>query len=46
MMETMADCGKVTSMDIMEINPILDVSNQTAQMAVALTTSLFGKTII
>lgn len=45
-METLADCGKISSMDIMEINPILDVSNQTAQMAVALTASLFGKSII
>lgn len=45
-METIADCGKLQSVDIMEINPILDISNQTAQMAVALAASLFGKSII
>lgn len=45
-METLADCGKLQSVDIMEINPILDISNQTAQMAVALTASLFGKSIL
>lgn len=45
-METIADSGKLLSADIMEINPILDVGNQTAQMAVALAASLFGKSII
>lgn len=45
-METIADCRKLQSLDIMEINPILDISNQTAQMAVALAASLFGKSII
>jgi len=32
--------------DIMEINPILDIQNHTAQMAVNLVASLFGKKII
>ncbi|WP_163337321.1 arginase [Desulfopila sp. IMCC35008] len=45
-METIADSGKLLSADIMEINPILDVGNQTAKMAVSLAASLFGKSII
>ncbi len=45
-METIADTDKLHSFDIMEINPILDVSNQTAQIAVSLAASLFGKAII
>ena len=45
-METIADSGKLCSMDIMEINPILDISNKTAKMAVELAASLFGKSII
>jgi arginase len=45
-METIADTNKLQSMDIMEINPILDIQNQTAQVAVNLTASLFGKKII
>lgn len=45
-MEILADCGKLLSMDIMEINPILDIQNRTAEMAVALAASLFGKKIL
>ncbi len=45
-MEILADTGKLHSVDIMEINPILDIQNRTAQMAVNLVTSLFGKKII
>lgn len=45
-METIADSGKLLSADIMEINPILDVGNQTAKMAVSMAASLFGKSII
>jgi arginase family enzyme len=30
----------------MEINPILDIQNRTAQMAVNLVSSLFGKKIL
>lgn len=45
-METLADTNKLQSVDIMEINPILDIQNQTAQVAVNLTASLFGKKII
>lgn len=45
-MEILADTGKLHSVDIMEINPILDVQNRTAQMAVNLISSLFGKKIL
>ncbi len=45
-MEILADTNKLHSIDIMEINPILDIQNRTAQMAVNLVSSLFGKKII
>ncbi len=45
-MEILADTEKLHSVDIMEINPILDIQNRTAQMAVNLIASLFGKKII
>jgi len=46
LMEIIADTGRLTSLDIVEINPILDQRNQTAQIAVELAASLFGKSII
>lgn len=46
LMEIIADSGRLNSLDIVEINPILDNRNRTAQMAVELTASLFGKSII
>jgi arginase len=45
-MEILAETGKIHSVDIMEINPILDIQNRTAQMAVNLAASLFGKKIL
>lgn len=45
LMEILHDSAKVTSLDIVEINPILDERNRTAKLAVELTASLFGKTI-
>lgn len=44
-METIADTGKLQSADVVEVNPILDHKNQTAQLAVELLGSLFGKNI-
>lgn len=44
--EIIADSGRLCSLDIVEINPILDNRNKTAQTAVELTASLFGKSII
>jgi arginase len=46
LMETICDTGKICSLDIMETNPILDISNRTARTAVALAASLFGKSIL
>ncbi len=46
LLEMLADDGRVRSMDVVEVNPILDVSNRTAQVAVGLAASLFGQRII
>jgi arginase len=46
LMEIFSDSGKITSMDLVEINPILDVSNKTAQLAVELILSAMGKSIL
>jgi len=45
-METLAETGLVGSMEITEINPILDVKNQTAEVAVEMVCSALGKTIL
>lgn len=45
-MEMLAEAGMVTSADFVEINPILDRSNVTAQLAVDFIQSLFGKKIL
>ncbi|MEK7327505.1 MAG: arginase [Chloroflexota bacterium] len=46
LMETLADSGKVASLDIVEVNPILDDRNRTAKLGVELAASLFGQRII
>lgn len=46
LMEIVADSGRLSSMDIVEINPILDDHNTTAKMAVELAASAFGKSIL
>ncbi len=45
-MEIIADCGCCCSLDIVEINPILDHHNRTALLAAQLAASLFGKRIL
>jgi len=45
-MEMVADTGNLASLDIMELNPALDVRNQTATIAVELIESLFGKSTL
>jgi len=45
-MEMLADDGRVRSLDIVEVNPILDRENQTARLAVDLASSLFGQRIL
>ena len=45
-MEMIADTGLLASLDLMELNPALDVRNQTAELAVDLIESLFGKSTL
>ena len=45
-MEMIADTHRLASLDVMELNPALDVRNQTADMAVDLIESLFGKSTL
>jgi arginase len=45
-MELVNDAGIVTSLDVVEINPILDDRNGTAELAVELVASLMGRRII
>jgi arginase len=44
-MELIADSGKLTSLDVVEVNPILDQENRTANLAVELILSALGKRI-
>lgn len=46
MMEILNDCGRISSVDIVEINPILDNKNETSKFAVELAASLFGERIL
>lgn len=46
LMEILADSGKVRTVDVVEVNPILDNHNMTAEVAVELVASLFGQRII
>lgn len=45
-MELIADTGRVGSLDIMELNPACDQANRTAEVAVDLVESLFGKSTL
>jgi len=44
-MEAVADCGKLLALDVVEINPILDTRNSTAELAEELILSALGKRI-
>ena len=46
LMEIVASSNRVTSADVVEVNPILDVSNRTASIACELIASLLGKAIL
>jgi arginase len=46
LMEILGDSGRVSSLDIVEINPILDSHNKTAELAVELAASLLGQRIL
>ncbi len=46
LMEIIADSNRLSSMDIVEINPVIDHRNRTAKIAVDLAISLFGSRIL
>lgn len=46
LMEMLHDSGKVRTVDVVEVNPVLDERNRTANLAVDLIASLFGQQII
>jgi len=45
-LEMVADSGRLVSMDLVEINPVLDERNRTAELAVDLIVSAFGARIL
>jgi arginase len=46
LMETIADAEMMTSLEVVEVNPILDECNASAEFAVELVLSAFGKKIL
>jgi arginase len=46
LMEAIADCGCMSSLEITEVNPILDNKNQSAQFAVEIISSSLGQRIL
>jgi arginase len=45
-MEIIADHGRMTSFEIVEVNPVIDEHNRTADLSVELALSAFGKKIL
>ncbi len=45
-MEMIADTGRLSSLDLVELNPAFDIRNRTAELAVDLVESLFGKSTL
>jgi len=45
-METIADCGCMSSLEVTEVNPIFDIKNQSSEFAVRVIASALGKRII
>ncbi len=45
-MEMIADTGRLGSLDVVEVNPALDIRNATSVLAVDLVESLFGKSTL
>jgi arginase len=45
-MEVIAEDGRMVSMEVVEVNPVLDVSNRTADLGVELVLSAMGKQIL
>lgn len=46
LMEMLADTQMITSLDLVEVNPILDSQNKTAKIMVEMASSLLGKAIL
>jgi len=45
-MEMIAESGKMTSLDLVEVNPALDIRNTTAEFGTELALSALGKNIL
>ncbi|MGA8028215.1 MAG: arginase [Bryobacteraceae bacterium] len=45
-METICDCSRMVSMEVVEVNPVFDEANRTALLGVELVTSAMGKKIL
>ncbi len=45
-MELLHDSGRICSLEVVEVNPILDIKNQTARLAVDLIESALGKSTL
>lgn len=45
-MEIIADHGRMLSLEVVEVNPVIDEHNRTADLAVELVSSAFGKKIL
>jgi arginase len=45
-MEMVAESGRLTSLDLVEVNPTLDLRNQTAELGTELAMSALGKRIL
>ena len=45
-MEMVADSGRLLGLDLVEVNPILDIQNQTAMLAAGLAASALGQRIL
>ena len=46
LMEMVADSGRLIALDLVEVNPVLDVQNATAVLAAELAASAFGQGIL
>jgi arginase len=45
-MELVADCERLIGMDVVEVNPVLDRHNRTAELAVELMASALGRRVL
>jgi len=46
LMELVSDSGQLVALDLVEVNPTLDIRNATAEFAIELALSAFGKNIL